>query len=171
MEAICSHLQGCTDVPELQSHEGSGLFFWPGILSLDIVTLIQKKGNDNREKGDCTDLLTCAPASCAPHLLPLLEFLVFECYSFHVNFQLKTYPESLFIVGSSPNPSGWYSGPFAFWQSLPVNFSALFQIMVSRPAWLVCHCPSKMLWTFPASYCCLRTIPCPLYSLTSSLTY
>lgn len=66
-----------------------------------------KDSNVNREKDDCTDLVFLSPSICVPSLpYTIPGFLDFEWYSYHVNSQLKTYPESLLVVGSSPNSSG-----------------------------------------------------------------
>ena len=71
METFYSHLQGYTDMPELQRiTEVAGLFLtrYSGSGCIYIKTN-NKCYNYNRENDDCTDLFTCLPAISVPSLL------------------------------------------------------------------------------------------------------
>lgn len=71
METFYSHLQGYTDMPELQRITEGADFFLTRCSGSGCVYIKtnNKCYNYNREKDDCTDLFTCLPAFCIPSLL------------------------------------------------------------------------------------------------------
>lgn len=97
-------------------HESTGLFRTRCSRSSSIyINTKNKYDSGNREQGDCIALFTCLSAIWVPSLLQAAPGVAgFECYSHHVNSELRTFPECLFPRRIKSKPSAFCSGPYAF---------------------------------------------------------
>lgn len=106
------------------------------------------------------------PSVSLPSCLPLLGVLFLKAPLIMGLLSSEPFQSPCSLVGSSPDPLAWRSGPFASSPRLPRTFHDFpFQ-----PGWSATVLPRCCVHS-PLPYCCLGTILQSLHSLASSLTY
>lgn len=128
-------------------------------------------GHYNREKSGCTDLFAHLPAICIPFLLHVTPgFLVFECYSHHVNSELRNFPESLFPHRLKSRFLSLVFRGLCI-RIKVVNISVLFQITISHSSQAGLPLSSQDAAHIILLHTIAGAIPWPLHFPTSHLAY